>query len=176
MLRILIVLSAWFSFSWGCLGCSYGDIKVLTHLYLNVSQNKLSSVDVEWTLDPTFSQMVLGDFDTDRNGKFNRSEEYEIYKAMLSMRETGFFIRPSVNGRPIRLKELKHFAVRYDKGLVIYRFNIPVDAPIKKSLRLRIAYDAEAAYNNGIIYHLSDKNDYLNPEQSVLMRKKLTVP
>lgn len=176
MLRILIVLSAWFSFSWGCLACSYGDIKVLTHLYLNVSQNKLSSVDVEWTLDPTFSQMVLGDFDTDRNGKFNRSEEYEIYKAMLSMRETGFFIRPSVNGRPIRLKELKHFAVRYDKGLVIYRFNIPVDAPIKKSLRLRIAYDAEAAYNNGIIYHLSDKNVYLNPEQSVLMRKKLTVP
>ncbi|KFN40263.1 MAG: hypothetical protein JU82_04110 [Sulfuricurvum sp. MLSB] len=176
MFRILIVLSACFSFSWGCLACSYGDIKVLTHLYLNVSQNKLSSVDVEWTLDPTFSQMVLGDFDTDRNGKFNKSEEYEIYKAMLSMKETGFFIRPSVNGRPIRLKELKHFAVRYDKGLVIYRFTIPTNEPIAQSLHLRIAYDADAAFNNGIIYHLNEKNVFLSPNKSARLTTKITRP
>ncbi len=32
MLRFLILLSTWFSLSYGCLACSYGDIKVLTHL------------------------------------------------------------------------------------------------------------------------------------------------
>ena len=104
MLRFLILLSTWFSLSYGCLACSYGDIKVLTHLYLNIEKNTLTSVDIEWTLDPMFSQMVLGDFDLNRNEKFENSERYEVYKAIEQMREVGFFIRPTLNNRKIWLK------------------------------------------------------------------------
>ena len=176
MLRYLILLSAWFSLSYGCLACTYGDIKVTTSLYLNVSNNTLTSVDVDWTLDPMFSQMILGDFDINRNGVFETSEKYEVYKAIVQMNEFGFFIRPTINNRPIWLRELKNFTVRQEKGLVIYRFNIPLNEPIKQSLHLRIAYDADAAYNNGIIYHLNDKNVYLNPDKSARIATKLTVP
>lgn len=176
MLRFLILLSTWFSLSWGCLACSYGDIKVLTHLYLNVSNNTLKSIDVEWTLDPMFSQMVLGDFDLNRNGKFENSEKYEVYKAIEKMNEVGFFIRPTLNNRKIWLKELNNFSVRQERGLVIYRFNIPTNEPIKQSLHLRIAYDANAAFNNGIIYHLNNKNIYVTPPQSARLVTKLTVP
>jgi ABC-type nickel/cobalt efflux system permease component RcnA/ABC-type uncharacterized transport system substrate-binding protein len=176
MLRFLILLSTWFSLSYGCLACSYGDIKVLTHLYLNIEKNTLTSVDIEWTLDPMFSQMVLGDFDLNRNEKFENSERDEVYKAIEQMREVGFFIRPTLNNRKIWLKELKNFTVRLEKGLVIYRFNIPLNEPIKQSLHLRIAYDAKAAYNNGIIYHLNKKNVYLKPEKSARLNTKLTVP
>lgn len=176
MLRFLILLSTWFSLSYGCLACSYGDIKVLTHLYLNVEKNTLTSVDVEWTLDPMFSQMVLGDFDLNRNRKFENSERYEVYKALEQMKEVGFFIRPMLNNRKVWLKELKDFSVRLEKGLIIYRFNIPLNEPIKQSLHLRIAYDAKAAYNNGIIYHLNNKNVYVTPEKSVRLSTKLTVP
>ncbi|MGE4473208.1 MAG: DUF1007 family protein [Sulfuricurvum sp.] len=176
MLRLLILLSTWFSLSWGCLACSYGDIKVLTHLYLNIDKNILSSLDVEWTLDPMFSQMVLGDFDLNRNGKFENSEKYEVYKAIEQMNEVGFFIRPTINNRKIWLKELKGFSVRQEKGLVIYRFRIPMNEPIRQSLHLRVAYDAKAAYDSGIIYHLNDKNVYLNPSHSARIKVKLTVP
>lgn len=176
MLRLLIILSTWFSLSYGCLACSYGDIKVLTHLYLNVENNTLKSVDVEWTLDPMFSQMVLGDFDLNRNGKFENSERYEVYKSIAAMKEMGFFIRPTINNRPIWLKELKNFTVRMEKGLVVYRFNIPLNEPIKQSLHLRIAYDANAAFNNGIIYHLNEKNVFLAPDKSARLATKLTKP
>lgn len=176
MFRFLILLSTWFSLSWGCLACSYGDIKVLTHLFLNVENNQLKSIDVEWTLDPMFSQMVLGDFDLNRNGKFENSERYEVYKAIVAMKDVGYFIRPTLNNRKIWLKELKNFTVRQDKGLVIYRFTIPANEPLRTSLHLRIAYDANAAYNNGIIYHLNPKNVYLLPEHSAQITTKLTLP
>lgn len=176
MLRFLILLSTWFSLSYGCLACSYGDIKVLTHLYLNIEKNTLKSVDVEWTLDPMFSQMVLGDFDLNRNGKFEHSEKYEVYKAIEAMKDMGFFIRPTLNDRRIWLKELKNFSVRQERGLVIYRFTIPTNEPIKQSLHLRIAYDANAAFNNGIIYHLNEKNIFLIPPKSARLATKLTKP
>ncbi|MCL4431448.1 MAG: DUF1007 family protein [Epsilonproteobacteria bacterium] len=173
MLRFIILLFSWTTLSWGCLACSYGDIKVITHLYLNVSNNRLDSIDVEWTLDPMFSQMVLGDFDLNRNGKFESSEKYQVYKAIEPMREMGFFIRPQINNRSIRLKELKSFTVRQEKGLVIYHFTIPLNEPIKQAAHVRIAYDTNAAYNNGIIYHLNAKNVTLNPAQSARMNVKL---
>jgi nickel/cobalt exporter len=176
MLRIIFLLSSWISLSWGCLACSYGDIKVLTHLYLNVEKNTLKSIDVEWTLDPMFSQMVLGDFDLNRNGKFEKSEKYEVYKAIEAMNEVGFFIRPTLNNRKIWLKELKNFTVRHEKGLVIYRFTIPTNEPIRQTLHLRIAYDANVAFNNGIIYHLNDKNVFLNPPKAAQLSTKLFVP
>ena len=114
MLRIIVLISTWFTLSWGCLACSYGDIKVLTHLYLNVSNSTLKSIDVEWTLDPMFSQMVMGDFDTNRNGKFENTERYEVYKAISTIKEMGFFIRPTLNNRKILLKELKNFTVHQE--------------------------------------------------------------
>lgn len=174
MFRIVILLSTWVTLGWGCLACSYGDIKILTHLTLNISKNTLSSVDVEWTLDPTFSQMVLGDFDTDRNGKFDAKERNEVYKAMLTMKEVGFFIRPSINGKAIWLKELKNFKVMHVKGLVIYRFNIPLNTSLTKPAHLRIRYDADSAYNNAIVFHLNEKNLYLNPDRSALIKTHLT--
>lgn len=176
MLRFLILLSTWFTLSWGCLACSYGDIKVLTHLYLNIEKNTLKSVEVEWTLDPIFSQMVLGDFDLNRNGKFENSERHEVYKAIAAMKEVGFFIRPTLNNHTIRLKELKNFTVRLERGLVIYRFSIPTNEPIRQSLHLRVAYDANAAFDNGIIYHLNEKNVFLTPEKSARLSTKLTRP
>ncbi len=176
MLKIIFLLSAWISLGWGCLACSYGDIKVLTHLYLNISDNTLKSIDVEWTLDPMFSQMILGDFDLNRNGKFENSERNEVFKAITTMKEIGFFIRPTLNNRKIWLKELKNFTVRQERGLVIYRFNIPTNEPIKQSLHLRIAYDPNAAFNSGIIYHLNEKNVFLNPPQSAQLTSKLFIP
>lgn len=176
MLKIVLFLSALYSFSWGCLACNYGDIKVLTHVYLNVSANTLKTIDIEWTLDPMFSQMVLGDFDTNRNGKFESQEQYEVHKAILPMKEMGFFIRPIVNGKKIWLKELKNFTVRQSKGVVIYRFTIPVQTAIERSLQLEISYDTEAAFNNGIIYHLNNQNVYLIPPKSAQLLSKLSTP
>ncbi|MBD3806112.1 DUF1007 family protein [Sulfuricurvum sp.] len=176
MFKIVFLLSTCFSLGWGCLACSYGDIKVLTHLYLNVSNNTLKSVDVEWTLDPMFSQMVLGDFDTNRNGVFEPKERYEVHKAIVAMKEVGYFIRPIINNKKIWLNELKNFTVRQEKGVVIYRFTIPTNEKIAQFLNLTISYDSEAAFNNGIIYHLNAKNVYLNPPHSAKLDIKLFTP
>lgn len=173
MLRYIILLSSYITMSWGCLACSYGDIKVLTDIHLNVSNNTLTSIDVEWTLDPMFSQMVLGDFDLNRNNQFEPAEKYEVYKAIEPMRQVGFFIRPQINNHSLWLKELKNFTVRQEKGLVIYRFTIPANEPLRQVVHLRIAYDTNAAYNNGIIYHLNAKNVTLNPPQSARINVKL---
>ncbi|MDD5053218.1 MAG: DUF1007 family protein [Sulfuricurvum sp.] len=174
MLRYLLLLSTFITLSWGCLACSYGDIKVQTALFLNISKNTLTSVDVEWTLDPMFSQMVLGDFDLNRNGQFENSEKYEVYKAIEPMKEFAFFIRPKVNNHFIMLKELKNFTVLQQKGLVIYRFTIPINEPIYKSIHLQITYNADAAYNNAIVFHLNEKSVYLNPVDAGELTKKLT--
>lgn len=176
MFRLIFLLSTWISLGWGCLACSYGDIKVLTHLYLNINNNTLQSIDVEWTLDPMFSQMVLGDFDLNRNGVFEPKERYEVHQAIVAMKEVGYFIRPVLNNRKIWLKELKNFSVRQEKGLVIYRFTIPTNEKIAQRLNLTVTYDTEAAFNNGIIYHLNDKNVYLNPQKSVQLSVQLIKP
>ena len=176
MLKIIILLATWVSLSWGCLSCSYGDIKVLTHVYLNVSNNTLTSIDIEWTLDPMFSQMVLGDFDLNRNNIFEAREAREVFDAIEPMKSEGFFIRPVINGKKIWLKGLKNFTVRQEKGLVIYHFTIPINTKISQHLDLLITYDTDAAFNNGIIYHLNDKNVYLIPSKSAKITTKLTIP
>jgi nickel/cobalt transporter (NicO) family protein len=120
--------------------------------------------------------VLFRSFDLNRNGQFETSEKYEVYKAIEQMNEFGFFIRPTLNNRKVWLKELKNFTVRQEKGLVIYRFTIPTNEKINQILNLSITYDKNAAFNNGIVYHLNDKNVYLTPPKSAQLTTTLLVP
>ena len=142
IIPLLLLLQVWL---YGCLSCLNGVVYVTTQLSFHVEEERLRKIGVSWYLDPTFSQIVLGDYDKNRNRQFDPPEVAAVYDNLLPMHEVNFFTDFRLNGAPIPLKALENFDVRFDKGLVSYHFEIPAEAPLAPSVLFDGGYrDSEA--------------------------------
>ncbi|KIM11485.1 MAG: hypothetical protein KU37_04555 [Sulfuricurvum sp. PC08-66] len=172
MKKILLLLLTITSM-WACMSCSYGDAKVTTSLNLFIDDQNLSQMRVTWELDPTYSQLVQGDFDINRNQRFDANEKRAIDATMQRMSEIGFYIRPVLNDRAITLKKLENFEVTLENGIVRYAYTIPLQVPLAPQATLFIAYDEDAAFNNGMVFHLDPALVTLDPPQSATLSTQL---
>jgi nickel/cobalt exporter len=160
IIPLLILLQAWL---YGCLSCIGGVVYVTTHLSFHVEGEQLQKIGVSWYLDPAFSQIVLGDFDKNRNGQFDPPEVAAVYDNLLPMHEVDFFTDFRLNGTPIPLKQLEHFDVRFEKGLVSYRFEIPVQAPLEPEIRFDGGYRDSEARVTSLFYRFDEGHITLEP-------------
>jgi ABC-type nickel/cobalt efflux system permease component RcnA/ABC-type uncharacterized transport system substrate-binding protein len=167
MQRIVLLLFLLQSWLFGCLSCSGGAIYVTTQLTLSIHDHRLENIRVHWYLDPVFSQLVLGDFDTNRNKRFDANEVSDVFDNLLSMQEYNFFTDFKLNDRLLTLTTLQNFDVRFDKGLVSYHFDIPTNLLLGEALRFDGGFkDLEA--RDGSIFYQFDK-------QPIIVDSKLPV-
>ena len=167
MQRIILLLLLLQSWLFGCLSCSSGAIYVTTQLTLSVHEHRLENIRVHWYLDPVFSQLVLGDFDANRNKHFDAKEVTEVFDNLLPMHEYNFFTDFKLNNRLLTLSTLENFDVRFDKGIVSYHFDIPVSLPLEAALRFDGGFqDLDA--RDGSIFYRFDK-------QPIIVDSKLPV-
>lgn len=82
---------------------------------------------VEWTFDPFFSATVIGDFDTDRDGKIKDSEVRRVHDgAFINLRKYGFFTLIRSGGKRISPEFVESFGAEVRDGRLVYRFFVPL--------------------------------------------------
>jgi ABC-type uncharacterized transport system substrate-binding protein len=83
----------------------------------------------EWTFDPVFSAMLRGDFDMDRNGRFDAREQQAVHDgAFTNLRKYGYFTLLRRGDRRTSPESIRDFSARIAGDRVTYRFFVPLSA------------------------------------------------
>ncbi len=78
---------------------------------------------VEWTFDPFFSATVIGDFDADRNGRFEESEVRRVHDgAFINLRKYGFFTLIRRGSGRMSPESVESFKAEIRDTRLVYRF------------------------------------------------------
>lgn len=122
------------------------DSAVIIHF----DQEGVSGFKQEWVLDEMFSKMLIHDYDTNRNGKFEPEEVTEVYEgAFINLKNFDYFTHVKVNDKKIKIDLVKDFNAKIVKDYVVYHFFVPCPVKALQSFNeIRIAVYDESFYTN----------------------------
>jgi ABC-type uncharacterized transport system substrate-binding protein len=101
---------------------------VVTFLF---TDGKISGLRLLWTFDEVFSETLLEDFDTNRDGSFSASEIANIKKTSLSnLKKFGYFTHLWVDGRPFTTFDATDLMVTHKGDSVSYDMQITLANPL----------------------------------------------
>ena len=104
----------------------------------------LSGFKMDWVFDEMFSNMIIHDYDKNKNGKFDNSEIEKIRKgAFANLKKFDYFTFVKVNGKSFKVRFVKDFSAKITKNRVVYHFFVPCHvraAPFFKEIRISV-YD-----------------------------------
>ena len=91
----------------------------------------LTKVGMRWQFDAFFSQVLTGDFDTNKDGQFD-TDETEAMKAQVftSLRDYGYFTHLRVNGTETIFDRVEKFSTTVDKGELVFIFDLILPEPL----------------------------------------------
>ena len=102
------------------------------HLFIDakldftIKNNKIDTLHVSWVFDDMNSQILMMDYDRNRDKKLNKKETQQfkkIYFDKLSKKKP--FIHIKVDGKKIALaKYMSAFSMKYKKNILIMNFNV----------------------------------------------------
>ena len=86
----------------------------------------LAGFDFRWVFDEMFSQMIIGDYDKNRNGRFEPGESEALKAGAFSnLKNFGYFTHIKIAGTPFPVRFVKDFRAEIEKGCLVYRFFVP---------------------------------------------------
>jgi len=100
---------------------------------LTFDQQELQGITFQWTFDPMFSAMILGDYDPGHTGKFDAAHAAALKAgAFDNLVNYHYFVAIWVGGKPLKKLSIQKFTPSVsDQGRLVYRFFVPVRVPLK---------------------------------------------
>lgn len=131
---------------------SHPHVFIKSNLTLSFDNNGLKGVYVEWSFDEFFSSMIAGDFDRNKNGKFENSEIRAIYNgAFKNLKNFNYFTFISLDSSPYNFKEVNKFSAKIKNSIMTYSFFIP----FKRQPKEVILSQFDSTYYTDV--HMSEK-------------------
>jgi ABC-type uncharacterized transport system substrate-binding protein len=95
-------------------------------------QGMLQGISFEWTFDPMFSAMILGDYDPAHTGRFDAASAAAVKAgAFDNLVNYHYFVAIWVAGKPMKKLVIQKFAPSVtDKGRLVYTFFVPLKLPL----------------------------------------------
>lgn len=122
---------------------------------------------IRWEFDEMFSSMIILDFDTNGNNRFEPSEIEEVRNGAFSnLRTFDYFTHVRINGEPFKVKCVTDFSAEIADGILIYRFFVPchvragtVSTEIALSIYDRTFYSSVFLVENPVTYENGEGYD-----------------
>lgn len=131
-------------------------------------QNGLAGFKAKWVFDEMFSSMLIHDYDTDKDGKYNPKELEVLKKEGFSNLENyDYFTYIKVNGEEFKVKRVENFSASINpikeprtqgtiSNKVVYTFFIPCEVLVTSSYKeIKISMFDKTYYVN---VALAEKN------------------
>lgn len=105
------------------------------HLFIDAEntfsfEGNVVTVEVYWEFDAVYSQTLILDFDSDRNGDFDSAEDAILYDyAFINIAAFNYFTYLLKNGNSIPINDVRDFdaGIREDHLTYRFKFDIPVE-------------------------------------------------
>jgi ABC-type uncharacterized transport system substrate-binding protein len=138
-----ILLAAGAVLPWSAPAAAHPHVWVTGAANLQFADNKLSRVGMRWQFDGFFSQVLLGDFDTSKDGTLDDAERAAMKEQVFtSLKEFGYFTHLSVDGKETTFDRVENFTTSVDKGELVFMFDLVPAAPLDISAETQLSvYD-----------------------------------
>jgi ABC-type uncharacterized transport system substrate-binding protein len=143
-MRRLALALPFLIFGWAWPAQAHPHVWIDANVTFVFDQKMLTGVRVEWTFDEIFSTLVIREHDKNKNKKFEDSEIESVRRdAFVATREYNYFTHITVAGSKAAIADAADFKADIVKGKVVYRFTLPLAAPVDPSEKPVIvkAYD-----------------------------------
>ena len=96
------------------------------NLKIIFDEKGVAGINVHWKFDDMFSNMILEDYDLNKNSTLEKSEVLSIReKAFSYIAEFDYFIYIKINNRPFKVQYVTDFFAELEQGRLVYDFLIP---------------------------------------------------
>ncbi len=119
-----------------------------TKLILATKKNKIEKLHITWQFDDMNSQIMMMDYDGNRDKKFSRKESQRLRKAYFDTLSTkNYFTHIKVDGKEIKLSNsIRNFAVSIKSNLLVISFTLDFKN-IQQRKSVNIGFWDEVNYN-----------------------------
>ncbi len=129
------------------LSLAHPHIFIDTKLDFVTKNNKVDKLHVSWIFDDMNSQILMMDFDTNRDKKLDKKETQKFLKTYFNeLSKNRPFMNVKVDGKKISLtKHISPFSIKYKKNLLIINFTVDFKK-IKQTKTIDIGFWDEKNY------------------------------
>lgn len=123
-----------------------------TRMRIELDQTRLEGLEITWYFDPLFTASIIGDFDEDKNGRFDVEETEEIRQyAFSNLANFDYFTFVMSGGGTYTPQNIEHFEAFLEGSQLVYRFYAPFGIDIAEAGAAVAIYDA--SFFCDILYH-----------------------
>ncbi|MCD4650424.1 MAG: DUF1007 family protein [Candidatus Cloacimonetes bacterium] len=111
---------------------------------IEIDAQGMKGITVNWKFDEMFSESIIIDYDTNRNGIFEEDEAYTIYnEAFINLKNYNYFLDVKIDGRNFPVESTTDFKPSQEGVFLIYSFfvTLPVDLSTNMRLVTVMCYD-----------------------------------
>lgn len=103
---------------------------------VELTEGQVKFLEIEWTFDDLFSNMIISDYDKGRKGKFTAKEVSAMKSgAFDNLENYHYFVALSVDGKEIPLPPIENFRPSISAGRLVYAFSLPLNLPVSNKER-----------------------------------------
>ena len=104
---------------------AHPHIMLKTSLEIEYSDSSCTGVWVDWEFDRFFSISIIGDFDKNKDGKFDETEVRDIEEnAFSNLKNYGYFVDIRVGDKRTKPDSVSRFSAKFSGDKLYYRFFI----------------------------------------------------
>jgi ABC-type uncharacterized transport system substrate-binding protein len=111
---------------------------------LQFENDLLTRVGMRWQFDAFFSQVLTGDFDTNKDGKLDADETTAMKNQVFtSLRDYGYFTHLRIDGAEVTFDRVENFSTGTDNGELVFFFDLVMQKPtdLRNTKTLLSLYD-----------------------------------
>lgn len=148
----LFLLISIFAFSFGA--------KAHPHVFINSEVNisfdsiGIIGFNIQWTYDMMFTELMLNEFDSNGDKKFDSKEIKKLYsKAFSNLKKHNYLTHIFIANTELNIKKITLFNAEIKNGQMIYSFFIPVKIVAKNEFQNIKIYCYDESYYMDMIFN-----------------------
>lgn len=130
------IIAAFLLFIFPSNSFSHPHVFVYSSIKIVFDEKGLTGFKVKWAFDDMFSNMIINDFDKNKNGSFEPPEIEAIKnEAFSNLKQFDYFTHIKVNAKPFKVEFVKDFSAEIKDNILIYRFFVPCRVQVVSSFK-----------------------------------------
>jgi ABC-type uncharacterized transport system substrate-binding protein len=94
-------------------------------------EGRIAAINVEWVLDPWYSEMAVEGLDTNNDGYYSAGELRPLAREnIIALKDYNYFVYARSDGQPVDYAEVSQYGMIYTNGTLMMHFTVPLAEPL----------------------------------------------
>ncbi len=142
---------------------AHPHVFIISKFSLSYNNEGVKGINVNWTFDQMFTEIMLEEFDSNSDGNFNSDEVKVLYnKAFINLKKSSYFTHIFIENKEIEINSTQNFNALIKDGQLQYSFFIPMEIALSNQKKSISIYSYDDSYYMDIMIDEENPLEYDN--------------